>query len=261
MPKNDLSLAKPLMNAAGFLGFAPEARGAVDISGLGAFVTNPISRRPRTPARGPRCVPFAGGFLLHTGLPNPGLSAVIRKAGRKWARSPVPVIVHLLALETGELAEMIYRLEGIEGVMGIEIGLPPEADDNAVFDFTQAAAGELPVIVRLPLEDCDRLASVAMEAGASAVSLSAPRGLLPGEGGQLVAGRLYGPALFPLALRAVERVAGLGLPVIGAGGVYRAADVAAMLEAGALAVQVDARLWGDPKSLTAEGIPSDFSSG
>jgi dihydroorotate dehydrogenase (NAD+) catalytic subunit len=243
MPKNDLSLAKPLMNAAGFLGFAPEPKGVVDLSAFGAFVTNPVSRRPRTPAHGQRFASCAGGFLLHTGLPNPGLSAVLRKAGRKWAHSPVPVIVHLLALETGEMAEMVYRLEGVEGVMGIEIGLPPEADENAAFDFTQAAAGELPVIVRLPPENCERLALAAVEAGASAISLGAPRGLLPGEGGRMFAGRLYGPAVFPLALRAVQQLAGLGLPVIGAGGVYSERDAAAMLEAGALAVQLDAWLW------------------
>jgi dihydroorotate dehydrogenase (NAD+) catalytic subunit len=238
MPKNDLFLDKPLMNAAGTLGYSPDPKGSVDFSQFGAFVTNPISRRPRTPAKGARFSSYSGGFLLHSGLPNPGLRAIIKQHSQRWARSPVPVIVHLLALEPASLARMIERLEGIDGVMGVEIGLPPDVDPDMAFDFSQAAVGELPVIVRLPFEQVESLAQVVVEAGASAISLGAPRGKLEG-----INGRMYGPSVFPLALRTVEKLAELGIPVIGAGGVYQAQDVNAMLEAGALAVQVDTILW------------------
>ena len=238
MPKSDLYLPKPLMNAAGTLGFAPDLRGPIDFSQFGAFVTNPISPGARTPARGTRYRDYPGGFLLHTGLPNPGLRQTIRRYRQQWLRSPVPVIVHLLALDPDSLAHMIERLEGTEGVMGVEIGLHPDSQPQDVFEFTQAAIGELPVIARVPLEQPEALAGAAIEAGASAVSLSAPRGKLAGMNG-----RMYGPGVFPLALRAVEVLAGSGIPVIGAGGVYHPEDAAAMLEAGALAVQLDARLW------------------
>lgn len=249
MPKNDLFFDKPLMNAAGTLGFSPDPKNPVELSQFGAFVTNPISRRPRTAARGARFVSYPGGFLLHSGLPNPGLSAVLKKHSKRWARSPVPVIVHLLALEPASLAQMIERLEGIEGVMGIEVGLPPEIDRDAAYHFTQAALGELPAILRLPLEQADELAHIVIEAGASAVSLGAPRGKLEG-----MSGRMYGPAVFPLALRAVEKLAGTGIPIIGAGGVYQPQDVESILAAGALGVQVDAVLWRggfqSPKNMT-----------
>lgn len=244
MPKNDLFLEKPLMNAAGTLGFSPDPRGLVDLSQFGAFVTNPISNGPRTPARGKRFATYPGGFLLHSGLPNPGLSAIIKKYGKRWARSPVPVIVHLLALEPSSLAPMIERLEGIEGVMGVEIGLPPQIDPDTAYDFAQAAFGELPTILRLPMEQADELAQILGDGGASAISLGAPRGKLDG-----MSGRMYGPAVFPLALLAVEKLAGMGISVIGAGGVYQPKDVESMLEAGALAVQVDAVLWHGSKSI------------
>jgi len=238
MPKNDLYLDKPLMNAAGTLGFTPDPKGSVDLSQFGAFVTNPISHGPRTPARGARFSSYSGGFLLHSGLPNPGLSAIIRQYSKRWVNSPIPVIVHLLALEPASLARMIERIEGIEGVMGVEIGLPPDIDPDTAFDFCKAAIGELPVIVRLPFEQVDPLAQVIVDAGANAVCLGAPRGKLGG-----INGRMYGPSVFPLALRAVEKLAGLGIPVIGAGGVYQVQDVDAMLEAGARAVQLDTVLW------------------
>ena len=118
MPKNDLYFEPPLMNAAGMLGFTPPPRR--DLSRLGAFVTNPISRLPRTPARGPRFIPYNGGFLLHTGLPNPGLSTAIRRYRRSWAASHLPIIVHLLAQTPEELAAMITAVEPLEGILPLK---------------------------------------------------------------------------------------------------------------------------------------------
>jgi dihydroorotate dehydrogenase len=238
MLKNDLYLEKLLMNAAGTLGFTPDPKGPVDLSQLGAFVTNPVSQGARSPAGGKRFSRYPGGFVLHSGLPNPGLSAVIHKYRKHWGRATVPVIVHLLALDPASLARMVERLEGIEGVMAVEVGLPPDIDAASAYDFAQAAIGELPVILRLPLEQTEELSKAVVDAGASAISLGAPRGKLEG-----ILGRMYGPGVFPLALRAVENLAGCGVPVIGAGGVYQQRDLEAMLRAGAMAVQVDAVLW------------------
>ena len=55
---------------------------------------------------------------------------------------------------------------------------------------------------------------------------------------------LYGPSLFPRALETVYSAAKIGLPIIGAGGVWSKENAEAMVSAGALAVQVDAALWG-----------------
>ena len=75
MSKSELLLNTPIMNAAGCLGFAPDTHGPTDLSQLGAFITNPISLLARSPAHGPRFLSFPGGFMLHTGYPNPGLGA------------------------------------------------------------------------------------------------------------------------------------------------------------------------------------------
>jgi len=64
---------------------------------------------------------------------------------------------------------------------------------------------------------------------------------LPAE--ELISGRLFGPALFPQSLELVLSAARLGLPIIGAGGVYTMENVEAMITAGALWVQMDAGLW------------------
>jgi dihydroorotate dehydrogenase (NAD+) catalytic subunit len=243
MFKSSLAFSLPLMNAAGTLGFAPEPRLHGELGQLGAFLTNPVSLQPRTPAHGVRGLPFPGGFLLHTGYPNPGLEAVLRRCVPRWERSPLPVIVHLLGQGVDDLASMALRLETVPGVMGIEIGFPKDVPRNLVKAFIEAACGELPLIARLPVDQAAELAPVALAAGAEAVSLGAPRGALPLPGGRLVEGRLYGPALFPQALAAVRSLAQTGVPVIGAGGVYSQAQIQAMLAAGAMAVQFDSVLW------------------
>ena len=243
MSKYDLAIDPPLMNAAGSLGFAPNLHGQVDLGRLGAFVTNPVSLAVRTPAHGMRFVTYPGGFLVHTGYPNPGLSQVLRRHAGQWSRSPLPVIVHLLAQGVEDTSSMARRLETVEGVIGLEVGLPKETSAEMVVALTRAASGELPVIVRLPLERVTELATAAIAAGAAAVSLGAPRGVLPVTDGESAQGRLYGPALFPLALAAVSELAHNGIPVIGAGGVYSQEQADAMLKAGAMAVQLDSVLW------------------
>ena len=241
--KTDLSLSKPLMNAAGSLGFAPEARSGLDLSHLGAFITNPISLAGRSPARGARYLAFPGGFLLHTGYPNPGLKTAIRRHAARWRRSPIPVIVHLLPQSPQEAAQMVQRLEAVDGIAGVEISLPLDADGQTASAFAQASRGELPVVLRLPMDGASGLVPHITSAGLAAISLAPPRGMLPLPSGGFVQGRLYGPAVFPLALAVVQRLARSGIAVIAAGGVYHPEQVAALHQAGAAAVQLDSVLW------------------
>ena len=243
MPKFDLSFASPLMNAAGSLGFAPDRRSMENLPALGAFFTNPVSLAARSPARGERYLPYPGGFLLHTGYPNPGLRAVIRRYAAHWRRQELPVWVHLLAQSPDDAGQMVRLLEGLDGVAGVELGIPPDINPGAAAAFTRAAQGELPVLARLPAEQALELAEVVLSSGAAAVSLAPLRGALPLPGGGLLRGRLYGPALLPQALEAVRVLAGLGFPVVGAGGINYPEDVDAMRSAAAFAVQLDTVLW------------------
>lgn len=242
MSKRELSFSAPLMNAAGSLGFAPDPRLPLPGKDWGAFVTNPLSWRPRAPAAAPVLAEYPGGFLLHSGLPNPGFSKSLERYASQWARASLPVIVHLMADRPEETARMAQRLESLENVMALELGFAPLLADDLVLMSIEMAAGELPLIVNLPWEQVFRLGPKALAAGAEAVSLAVPRGTLPvGEG--MVSGRLFGPALFPQALWLTREAARSGIPVIGGGGVYSRAQAEAMLEAGALAVQVDTALW------------------
>ncbi len=242
MFKRDLAFRTPLMNAAGALGFAPEARASVDWEAFGAFVTNPVSLRPRAPVADPEALPYPGGFLLHSGLPNPGFPAVLKKFAPRWADSKLPIIVNLMADRPEETARMVQQLEGVENVAAVELGFAPHLAADIILIALEMSLGELPLIVSLAWEQVLSLGPRVMQAGAIAISLSAPRGTLLKDN-KLISGRLYGPALFPQVLDLIQNAVKLGLPVIGAGGVYAKENAGAMLAAGALAVQVDSALW------------------
>ncbi|MBI3361527.1 MAG: tRNA-dihydrouridine synthase [Chloroflexi bacterium] len=250
--KRGLALKSPLLNAAGTLGFADEYAALIDFARLGAFVTNAITARPRTPARGDRVCEFAGGALIHTGLPNPGVGEAIRQYARKWARMPCPIVVHVAATTPDEVATCVQRLEAVDNVAGIELGFRDEIATGEAVDLITAAAqlASLPVLARLPLIRAEELCQVAVNAGAQAlVVASPPRGTVRLSAGEWLTGRLYGPAYFPLALNAVRSVTSkVKIPMIGAGGIHTLADAQAMLAAGAAAVEVDSAAWRDPRT-------------
>lgn len=238
----DLPFTRPIVNAPGTLGFDPARRG-LDLAGLGGFITNPVSQAPRTAASGPRLGRFPGGLLLHTGHPNPGLRGVLKKYGEHWARAALPVVVHLLAESPDELYRMVRVLEETEGVSGVEIGIPPGVRPELARAFVQAAVGELPVVVQSGLDEILQVADECSEAGASALALGPPRGMLPQQSGVWLGGRAYGPALFPLALDVLQRLEPHRRQVIFSGGVQTRLQIDQALAAGAAAVQLDLLLW------------------
>ena len=107
--KVGLALANPVMPAAGCFGFGTAYARLVEVEVLGAVLVGPITARPRRGAEPPRTLPIRGGVLLHTGLANPGVAAVTRRYTRAWARSPVPVIVHVASTTPEETASCCRR--------------------------------------------------------------------------------------------------------------------------------------------------------
>jgi dihydroorotate dehydrogenase len=239
--KRDLYFSKPLTNAAGSLGFVPDTRNGIPLDLFGAFVTNPISLRPRQPTSQPILLEYTGGFLLHTGLPNPGIYGTLKKYSSNWTRSDLPIIVHLMADRPEETQNMVRMLEAHENVMAVELGFAPLLANDIILLTLEMCLGEIPLIFSLPVEQVLSLGPRLMQEGAQAISISAPRGALITD--HLITGRLYGPSLFPQTLETVSNAKKLGIPIIGSGGVWSRENVDAMLSVGALAVQLDATLW------------------
>lgn len=242
--KSDLMLNRPFVNIAGMLGFTPDPHSMPFLPQLGAFITNPISRRPRKPASNRAYIPYQGGFLLHTGLPNPGIRRAITRYKSRWAGAPLPVIVHLLVESPESLAEMIRKLEGLENIMAVELGLPLHCTGAMLSQFMAATIGELPVILSINLEQISILNEGLGGHPLSAIHLVAPRGTLPDPHGSLITGRLYGQALFPIMLQAAKSLSDINYPLIVDGGITHRWQMKAFLDLGVTAVGLGAILWG-----------------
>ncbi len=240
--KRGLAFRASLMNAAGSLGFTPDLHAPIPWNRLGAFITNPLSQRPRRAAAQPAMIEYPGGFMLHTGLPNPGFRAAIKKYEAGWKDAPLPIIVHIMADQPEAAGRIVQTLEGMENVAAVELGFAPLLSDDILMITLEMCRGELPLIFSLPQEQVLRLGPRLVEGGAAAISLAPRRGAVS-QKGAIVTGRLFGPSLFPISFELVLAAVRLGIPLIGSGGVYSLENAQAMLEAGALAVQIDSLLW------------------
>jgi dihydroorotate dehydrogenase (NAD+) catalytic subunit len=241
--RQELTFSTPWMNAAGTSGFSPRTAWNFP-QPAGVFVTAPFSITERQPAGNRACLRFPGGILLHNGLPNPGLNAVLAQYANAWKRSSLPVWAHILPQDPTDCPVMLRALEETEGISAIELGLPPGCNLSLAGEYAKAAVCELPLVIHLSMtEITPGIAKLFKRTGISAISLGAPRGCLVDENGHPVTGRLYGPAILPFALAAVRNLREVGLPVIASGGVYSLETGQALLAAGAVAVQIDTLLW------------------
>ncbi len=252
-----LVLRTPLLAAAGCLGYGVEAVGQVDLSALGAVVTRGTTLHARAGGPAPRTADTSGGLLHALGHQNPGITAVLERHAPRWVTWDVPVILSLVATSAEGFAALAERTDGIPGISGLELdlgsvesgrkGRPISYDASSVGHITAAvrAATDLPVLVKLSITSPDLrgVGRAAAEAGADALDCgSGAPALLQGRHAML-----SGPAIGPLALRAVSELARRSrLPIVGCGGVVTLGDVIAMLDAGATAVAVGTAMLAEP---------------
>ena len=97
------------------MGFAPDSRVGIDLDSFGAFGT----------AAQPEIMEYPGGFLLHSGVPNPGFNTGIKRYASRWDKADLPVIVHLMADRPEETQRMVRMLETQENVIAAEHGFAP----------------------------------------------------------------------------------------------------------------------------------------
>lgn len=253
--KNALILEVPVMAAAGILGFGDTYRDLLQFEKLGAFVTNPVTYTPWRPATGNRVVSLPAGTLVHTGIPNPGISKVLGKYRSMWESMAMPVIMHIAATTLEHARKCASRIDAESAVDGIELGLNDDVSWEETEQLVSATVKntEKPVLVRLPMNDTLNLARAAVDGGASGlVACGAPRGAARDpQSGLMITGRIYGPLIKTLVLRLVQQLVEEmpTIPVIGAGGIHSQQDARDYIEAGAKAVQVDTATWVQPKLL------------
>ena len=265
-----LRLANPVMTASGTFGYGVEYSELVDIQRVGAIVCKGTTLKPRDGNPQPRLWETASGLLNSIGLENIGVDAVVKEKAPLWARWKLPVIVNIAGETINEYREVAAKLEGVAGISGVEVniscpnvasgGMEFGTDPKIAAQVTAAvkAATSLPVLVKLSpnVTDIVEVALAVTEAGADALTVSNTlRGMAidikrrsPSLGN--IVGGLSGPAIKPVALYMVYRVAGaVKVPVIGCGGICCAEDALQFFMAGASAIQVGTATLSDPQAV------------
>ena len=190
----------------------------------------------------PRAVATPAGMVISE-LPTIGIRTLLKEEGRRWERSSVPVLVSLQG-DAAECAEMAAMLENVEGVAALL--LTPEADIGQVVSLTRRETPR-PLIVFLPSgSDLRAAAASAAASGADVLVVAAPP-RTAAVADDPVEGFLLGPAAYPLTLQALLDLRSmLEIPVVAFGGIATVDIARACLQAGAVAVMIDAAFWGDP---------------
>ena len=266
--RRGLALRNPVIGASGTVGYGTELGKSVDIQRFGAIICKGVTRYPREGNPQPRLVETAAGLLNTIGLQNIGVDAIVREKAPRWAQWQVPVIVNIAGDTVDEYGDIAAILDGVEGISGIEvnIGCPNVARGGLEFgtDVRMAAAvtevvksaTALPVIVKLTpnVTDIVDIAGAVAEAGADGLSLVNTFVGMSIEvakrrpGLSTVVGGLSGPAIKPISLAMVYKVAGaVDIPVVGMGGISSAKDALEFIMAGASAVQVGTANFLNPK--------------
>lgn len=263
-----LVLANPIATASGCFASGREINRFFDVQRLGAVVVKSLTLEPRHGLPTPRMIESPSGMLNAIGLQNPGVDAWLATELPWLVANEIPVIVSIAGKTAHEYRLLAERLRGQPGIIAIEanISCPNVEDRGTVFSCSPQATKEainavarvstLPVFAKLTpdVTDIVSIAATAAEAGAAGVSvintllglaIDAER-LAPVLGG--VTGGLSGPAIKPIALRAVYQIhAALPeLPILGMGGARSVTDVIEFIAAGASAVSIGTANFANP---------------
>ena len=268
-----VELPNPILTASGTSGHGAELDAYFPLAELGAVTVKSLSVEPWAGNDAPRVHPATAGMLNSVGLQGPGVAAWMRDDLPRLQRAEARVVASIWGRTVEGYAAAARALRGCPSdVVAVEVNLSCPNLDGGRHLFAQSGADTRDAIAAVVAE-LDRpvwakltaqvasvvdIAAVAVEAGASALTLvntmlgmaidvDARRYRLgSGAGG----GGLSGPAIHPIAVRAVHDVhaAMPDVAIVGVGGVTTGADAVELLLAGASAVQVGTATFADPNA-------------
>lgn len=259
----------PFMTASGTSGHDIEFARYMPLHSLGAVVVKSLFHEPWPGNPAPRVHVAAAGMMNAVGLQGPGAVAWMHESLPRLEAENVTVVasiwgrtVHEYVLAAEQLRAVGTRITALE----VNLSCPNLEGRSGIIAHDVSLAGQIisavcsesqvPVWAKLSA-NTDRIVEVATavtDAGASALTLintmlgmqinsgSGKRSLGNGGGG------LSGPAIHPIAVRAVHDVRA-ALPnssIVGVGGIASGSDAIEMMMAGANAVQVGTASFARP---------------
>lgn len=277
-----VELPNPIMTASGTAGHGAELDAYVSLRTLGAHVVKSLSAEPWAGNPAPRVHEASAGMLNSVGLQGPGVDAWLADDLPALQACGARTVASIWGRTVDEFKRAAAALAG-SAVVAVEVNLScPNLDggkhlagsgalapqgmfaqsstDTAAAIEAVVAVLDRPVWAKLTAQVANLadIAAAARDAGADAVTLTNTMlgmaidpdtrqyRLGSGAGG----GGLSGPAIHPIAVRAVHdvHVALPDLPIVGVGGVASGADAVELLLAGAAAVQVGTATFADPRA-------------
>jgi dihydroorotate dehydrogenase (NAD+) catalytic subunit len=266
-----VELPSPVVTASGTFGHGDEVAKLGDPGRLGAVTAKSLSPEPWPGKPAPRLHMTASGMLNAVGLQGPGIAAWIERDLPALRATGARVIASIWGQTVEEFARAAELLEPARAdllALEVNVSCPNLHARSAMFAHDPDATREvmaavvgattLPVFAKLSpnVTDLTVIARAAVDGGAEGLTLvNTVMGLLVdaetrrpvlGGGG----GGLSGPAIKPVALRAVHEVTRAlpDVPVIGTGGVQSGVDAVEMMLAGASAVAVGTANFRDPRA-------------
>jgi dihydroorotate dehydrogenase (NAD+) catalytic subunit len=273
-----LALPNPILVASGTFGYAREMAGFVELRRLGGILPKTITAQPRAGSAPWRTVETAAGMLNSIGLDNDGIEAFIARHLPYLSSLGAPIIVSIAGHDYDEFVAMAARLDNLPGVGALELNIScPNVSGGVDFGTDPAMCRRVvagvrdacrhPILAKLTpnVTNIAAIAQAAEAGGADAVSvINTCLGLAvdwrrrrPLLGNVL--GGLSGPAIKPIALRAVYQVRrAVGIPVVGIGGIATLDDVMEFLVTGASAVQIGTANFYNPgvSMSILDGLPA-----
>lgn len=263
-----LKLDNPIIPASGTFGFGYEFAEYYDINMLGSISIKGTTKDARYGNELPRIAEAPSGLLNSVGLQNPGVDEVIQSELPKLEKVfSKKILANVSGFSEEEYIEVASKLDeqNIVGIIELNISCPNVHGGGAAFGTDAKLAAEItsavknkcskPVFVKLTpnVTNIVEIAKACQDAGADGLTLIntvlATRFDLKTGKPILdnVTGGLSGPAILPIALRAVyETAKAVSVPIVGCGGISCAEDVIEMMSAGATAVEVGAANCTDP---------------
>lgn len=243
---------------------------------VAAYVAKTITLLARAGNAPPRVLETTGGMINSIGLPGEGLDVFVAESLPRLLALPCPVILSIGGFSpdeyvtlAAELRRALDRLggQGWAARIGLElniscpnvhsgcasIGSDPGETERVVSAVREVWPGLLIAKLTPNVTDVVSVGRAAERAGADAIAaVNTFKGMVldretlrPYLGN--ITGGLSGPAIKPLALRAVyELYEGLGVPIVGMGGVATVGDVLDFIACGARVVAVGCAGLVDP---------------
>lgn len=262
-----LNLKNPVIPASGTFGFGREFSMIYDLSLLGGCCVKSITPDPRAGNPLPRIGEAPSGMINAIGLQNRGVEFVKARELPFLEQFDTEVIANVAGASLQDYALVIEQLRGMDVIKAFELniscpnvsagGMAIGTNPELAAEVTRMAkaVADKPVYVKLSpnVTDITKIAQAVEQAGADGIVLinTVPamridlRTAKPLLGN--VTGGLSGPAIKPIAIRAVYLCAqAVNIPIIGCGGITCAEDVLEFLYAGASAVEIGSENLVDP---------------